>query len=372
MKELGSAAFSTQLAFDRVTKRYGNAIAVECLSFSIEKPQIVTLLGPSGCGKTTTLRLIAGLESCDSGSIYMRGARIDHVPPYKRNVSTVFQDYALFPHLNVFGNVAFGFKVRGVHSDKYLPIVRNALERLRLSDLVDRRPHQLSGGQQQRVALARTLVLNPAILLLDEPLGALDQNLREDMQIELKRVQREVGITFIYVTHDQREAFTMSDRVILLSKGRIEQDGTPEALYQRPRSLFVARFTGIRNAIAGVVETVSGGQMTIPLRCGLKVGAVAPDNMVFAPGESVLVGIRPELVIFGPSSGPDNPALTLTVRSIVYAGRSYSIVGLLNTGEEFVLELPAAASSAAGIDEGDEISIHWRRSDTLVFKPEPE
>lgn len=370
LKDSGARADAAQLALDQVSKRYGDVVALDKLSLTIDKPQFVTLLGPSGCGKTTTLRLVAGLETCDSGRIYMHGQRIDNVSPHKRNVSTVFQDYALFPHLDVFDNVAFGLKVRGATREDYTPKVRATIERLQIADLAKRRPYQLSGGQQQRVALARTLVLNPAILLFDEPLGALDQNLREDMQIELKRVQRQVGITFIYVTHDQREAFTMSDRVVVLSKGRIEQDDTPQEVYRRPRSLFVGKFTGVRNLIAGTVERVAGERAIVALKSGDRLEADVPDGLRFACGERVLIGVRPEAVVLGAAATSDGASLRLTVHSVVYGGKSYSAAGTLKSGEVFTLEIPAGSGQVASAREGQEVAVRWRRDDTLIFKAE--
>jgi spermidine/putrescine transport system ATP-binding protein len=236
---------------------------------------------------------------------------------------------------------------------------------MHIADLADRRPHQLSGGQQQRVALARALVLNPAVLLFDEPLGALDQNLREEMQIELRRVQREVGITFIYVTHDQGEAFGMSDRVIILSRGRIEQDGSPHDLYTKPRSLFVARFTGLRHFLAGEIDSIQGGEVGVTLTGGERLNAKLDDAAQLRQGESVLIGVRPEAVSIG-VAGPNRSHVRLTIQSIIYGGKMRRILGRLASGDEFAAEVNASASD--DLAEGQTVELSWNARDTLIFK----
>ena len=240
---------SLDVALHGIRKRYGDVVAVDGVDLEIRRGEFFTMLGPSGSGKTTTLRLIAGFERPDEGRIMLGGEDVAGRPPYERDVNTVFQDYALFPHMTVGENVAYGLKVKGVRRGERTVRVRQALETVRLTGYESRKPSQLSGGQRQRVALARAIVNHPRVLLLDEPLGALDLKLRQEMQIELKRIQQEVGITFVYVTHDQEEALTMSDRIAVFSSGRVEQVGTPVEVYEHPASEFVAGFVGVSNLL---------------------------------------------------------------------------------------------------------------------------
>ena len=253
------------ITLEHVVKRFGSYVAVEEAHFAIARGEFFSMLGPSGCGKTTTLRMIAGFELPTSGRILLEGKDVSRVPPYRRNVNTVFQHYALFPHMTVADNVAFGprsQKIDGAETDRR---VKQLLDVVRLAQFADRKPAQLSGGQQQRVALARALANYPSALLLDEPLGALDLKLRQAMQIELKRIQREVGITFIYVTHDQEEALTMSDRIAVMNEGRVEQIGPPQEIYHSPSSVFVANFIGVANLIPAVVQDTTAGATTVIL-----------------------------------------------------------------------------------------------------------
>ncbi|HWH55054.1 MAG TPA: spermidine/putrescine ABC transporter ATP-binding protein, partial [Gaiellaceae bacterium] len=243
----GSAPPDVRL--DRVTKQFDDVLAVDDLSLEIERGSFFALLGPSGCGKTTTLRMIGGFEEPTAGAIYLGDHEVSGTPPYRRDVNTVFQSYALFPHLTIFENVAFGLRRKGVKGSEVTSRVSDMLKLVELPGYEKRKPNQISGGQAQRIALARALINRPAVLLLDEPLGALDLKLRKQMQVELKRIQQEVGITFIYVTHDQEEAMTMSDRIAVMNKGRYEQLGDPESLYERPTTRFVAGFLGISNLI---------------------------------------------------------------------------------------------------------------------------
>ncbi len=276
---------------DHIAKRFHEVVAVDDLSLDIERGEFFSMLGPSGCGKTTTLRMIGGFEEATSGTIYLGEADVTGLPPYKRDVNTVFQNYALFPHLTVFENVAFGLRRKKVTSDSIGTRVREMLDLVELPGYESRRPAQLSGGQQQRVALARALINHPRVLLLDEPLGALDLKLRKQMQLELKRIQTEVGITFIYVTHDQEEAMTMSDRIAVMRAGRIEQLGTPEELYERPTTAFVAGFLGVSNLLDGEVAGRDGSLVTVRLPDGTVLRAPADGT---APSGPVRVGVRPE------------------------------------------------------------------------------
>src|SRR6185436_19933602 len=262
------------IEIDNVTKRFGDYVAVAEADFSIASGEFFSMLGPSGCGKTTTLRMIAGFETPTEGAIRLEGSDVSRVPPHKRNVNTVFQHYALFPHMTVWDNVAYGPRSKKKDKAEVRKRVDDLLEIVRLTDFVQRKPAQLSGGQQQRVALARALVNYPSALLLDEPLGALDLKLRQAMQLELKRIQREVGITFIFVTHDQEEALTMSDRIAVMSEGRVEQIGSPEEIYHEPETVFVAGFIGMANLLPAVIEGRDGE---------LAVARVAGDRVVRAP-----------------------------------------------------------------------------------------
>ncbi|HMJ95046.1 MAG TPA: ABC transporter ATP-binding protein [Thermoleophilaceae bacterium] len=282
------------IRFESVTKRFGEAVAVSGLDISVHQGEFFSLLGPSGCGKTTTLRMVAGFEQPSEGRIYLEGDAVDEVPPYHRNVNTVFQSYALFEHLDVKDNVAFGLKRRKVDSGEIRTRVKEALELVQLTGREDSRPRELSGGQKQRVALARALVNRPAVLLLDEPLGALDLKLRKQMQVELKGIQREVGITFLYVTHDQEEALAMSDRIAVMDAGEVKQCGTPEEVYERPDGPFVAGFIGISNLLPGP----DGSQISIrPEKIWLgeiEEGMVAVDGTIV---ERVYVGTTTQVIV---------------------------------------------------------------------------
>jgi len=269
-------------------------IAVDHIDLDVEDGEFFSLLGPSGCGKTTTLRMIGGFEQPTEGRIELQGVDVTWLPPYRRNVNTVFQNYALFPHLTVYENVAFGLRRRKVAHDEIRKRVLEMLELVELPGYERRKPSQISGGQAQRVALARALINRPAVLLLDEPLGALDLKLRKQMQVELKRIQKEVGITFIYVTHDQEEAMTMSDRIAVMNRGRYEQLGDPEALYERPQTRFVAGFLGVSNLLPATIDGASNGQAAFRLSDGSTVRV--PAGLVAAGASSVSLGVRPEKI----------------------------------------------------------------------------
>ena len=279
------------LKLTNITKRFGDFVAVDDLTLTIPEGSFFALLGPSGCGKTTTLRMIAGLEEPTNGKIEIGTTDITDTRPYQRPVNTVFQNYALFPHLTIFENIAFGLRRRGIKDVK--AEVEKALKLVELPHLADRKPTQLSGGQQQRIALARAIVNRPALLLLDEPLGALDLKLRRQMQIELKWIQTQVGLTFVHVTHDQEEAMTMADTIAVMNEGRIEQMGTPEDLYENPRTVFVANFLGQSNLIKGQIVGTDGDNNIIEVH-GQKV--TVAKNRSHSDGNSVLIGIRPEKI----------------------------------------------------------------------------
>ena len=339
-----------------LTKRYDETTAVDAIDAEVNAGEFFSLLGPSGCGKTTTLRMIAGFVRPTEGEILLDGVDVAQVPPHQRNVHTVFQNYALFPHLNVADNVAFGLRRRKVGKDETKRRVAEALELVELGRLAGRRPQQLSGGQQQRVALARALVLRPAVLLLDEPLGALDAKIRKQLRLELKALQEEVGITFVFVTHDQEEALSMSDRVAVMSAGRIEQIGTPAEVYENPATVFVADFLGVSNLMDAVAEpdpvhppdhcTVAVGDFRLRAACG-DLTASGPVKIVARPE-------RVNLVEHGDERGNCLPGM---VERTVYVGASLQVMVRLATGAQ----LQASITNTGGADgypQGTPVSVH--------------
>ncbi len=303
-----------------VTKVFENGVvAVDRVSLQIYQGEFFSLLGPSGCGKTTTLRMIAGFEHPSAGEVFIEGRRMGHTPPFRRNVNTVFQNYALFPHMTVFDNVAFGLRMKRIPRDEIARRVREALHLVRLSGMEERYPRQLSGGQQQRVALARALVNRPRVLLLDEPLGALDLKLRKEMQLELKHLQMTVGITFIYVTHDQEEALTMSDRIAVMNAGRVLQVGTPMEIYERPASRFVADFIGESNFLRGTIQAAHPSAATVLLADRFPVEV--PADRQLTVGQEVTVAVRPEKVRLVPVEAPEaNGLLQGRIEEVIYIG----------------------------------------------------
>ena len=311
---------------DRVVKRYGSVTALHGVSLDIREGEFFTLLGPSGCGKTTLLRCIAGFEVVTEGAIRLKGQDIAPLPPHKRPVNTVFQQYALFPHMTVLENVAFGLRRRGWTERDAAARSREVLQLVRLGDFADRRPAQLSGGQQQRVALARALAPGPEVLLLDEPLSALDLKLRQAVRVELKQIQRETGIAFVFVTHDQEEALTMSDRIAVMSNGRVQQIGTPRMIYEAPVNRFVADFIGETNLLDVTVTDVSGGMARVALPGGMILACPAADGAATGAGH---ISIRPErLTVAAP--GPDT--LPATVADHVYLGTDIQLHARLADG----------------------------------------
>lgn len=319
-----------------VTKVFGDVVAVDHVTMSIRQKEFFAMLGPSGCGKTTSLRMIAGFERPTSGEIYIDGKDVGNTPPFQRNVNTVFQSYALFPHMTVEQNVGFGLEMKGIGKAEIVRRVGEALELVRLPQLAKRYPKQMSGGQQQRVALARALVNRPKVLLLDEPLGALDAKLRKEMQIELKNLQREVGITFIFVTHDQEEALTMSDRIAVFSKGKVLQIGTPLEIYERPTTRFVADFIGETNFLEGKVTEVNGEFATVSVN-GNRAFVGRAMNGVRA-GMSASLSVRPEKLqlVEQPTSGPN--CYEVQVHSIAYVGSDTRVIVLLGENQIDVWE----------------------------------
>ncbi len=341
-----------EVQLESLVKRFDEAVAVDGIDLHMPPGEFFTLLGPSGCGKTTTLRMIAGFERPTSGRILLDGADVAQIPPHRRNVNTVFQSYALFPHLSVADNVAFGLKYKRVTKSERAKQVSDALGLMQLADYGKRKPAQLSGGQQQRVALARALVLRPQVLLLDEPLGALDARLRKDLQVELKALQNELGITFVFVTHDQEEALTMSDRIAVMSRGKVEQAGPPRRMYEEPETLFVADFLGVSNLIAGTVSGREGEG------CAVRVGErtlVATTGEVGCTGEVRLM-IRPERVRVESHGTAGSNRLPGMVEHAVFLG-SFEEVRVRLVGGELIKAV-AQNDGGAGLDEGTPVSLH--------------
>jgi spermidine/putrescine transport system ATP-binding protein len=357
---------------ERVTKDFGETIAVDDLSLDIAVGEFFSMLGPSGCGKTTTLRIIGGFEEPTRGTIYLRGRDVTDQPPHKRDVNTVFQSYALFPHLNVFENVAFGLRRRRVPHDEIDARVRNALKLVDLEGFDRRKPGQMSGGQQQRVALARALVNEPQVLLLDEPLGALDLKLRKQMQLELKRIQQEVGITFIYVTHDQEEAMTMSDRLAVMRNGRIEQVGPPEEVYENPQTQFVAGFLGASNLLEGELKDQRNGTSSVLLQGG-DVVHMPSDRAPFQTGVDVLVGVRPEKITIALENGPDPVSdwnsVTGLLRMSTYIGVSHQFKVEGPGGHELTVWVQNLGTNPAP-RPGERVRLSWQREHTFALLPQ--
>jgi len=336
-------------------KRFREVHAVDGVSLEIGAGEFFSLLGPSGCGKTTTLRMIGGFELPTAGTILLRGRDVTNEPPDKRPVNMVFQNYALFPHLDVGDNVAFGLKRRKVARDETTRRVGEALELVHLTGYAKRKPNQLSGGQQQRVALARALVNRPNVLLLDEPLGALDLKLRRQLQVELKRIQTEVGITFVYVTHDQEEALTMSDRIAVMHAGKVEQLGTPEELYEQPATRFVADFIGSTNLLRGQVE--GGGR--VRLTSG-DIARVAHDGL--AAGTEIEISIRPEAISLVPAAAEG--AIGATVQQAAYLGSTISYRVRTTGGLDLTVMTP---KTGVRLPVGSDVAVSWPPSEALIL-----
>ena len=365
-----------------VVKRFGDSVAVDHIDLEVQDGEFFSLLGPSGCGKTTTLRMIGGFEEPTSGLIELRTTDpatgqsslkdVTWLPPYKRDVNTVFQNYALFPHLTIEENVAFGLRRKKVKADEIKSRVAETLKLVELSGFEGRKPTQISGGQAQRVALARALINRPSVLLLDEPLGALDLKLRKQMQVELKRIQQEVGITFIYVTHDQEEAMTMSDRIAVMNKGRYEQLGDPESLYERPKTRFVAGFLGVSNLLAGTLEGPDGDYAV----CRLDDDHTVRVLRSLVDGQAkVQIGVRPEKIRMHSLADP-SPAgyneLTGTVRDASYTGVSTQYIVETGRGTRLtVYEQNVERATRAELwAPGEEVHLTWLPEHSFVVRPE--
>jgi spermidine/putrescine transport system ATP-binding protein len=351
------------IRFEGVTKRFGDFVGVDSLDLEIRSGEFFSLLGPSGCGKTTTLRMVAGFEQPSEGRIFLEGEPVETVPPYRRHVNTVFQSYALFEHLSIEENVAFGLKRRKVDKQEIRRRVAEALELVELHERGGVRPRQLSGGQKQRVALARALVNRPSVLLLDEPLGALDLKLRKQMQVELKGIQREVGITFLYVTHDQEEALAMSDRIAVMDRGVIRQCGSPEEIYEHPAGPFVAGFIGVSNLLPGV--TANGD---VRLAGGAVCRADVPADCT--SGAEVQLSVRPEKIAIDDEIGDGMVTVEGTIVERVYVGTSTQVIVELAPGLR-LMALEQNWMQARSDDRweiGDRVKLGWRKEHALVLR----
>ena len=358
---------SPEIELLNLEKHFREVRAVDGVSLEVVGGEFFSILGPSGCGKTTTLRMIGGFELPTGGAVLLRGRDVTMQPPDKRPVNMVFQNYALFPHLNVGDNIAFGLRRRHVEAVEVRRRVADALDLVHLVGYERRKPSQLSGGQQQRVALARALVNRPHVLLLDEPLGALDLKLRKQLQVELKRVQVEVGITFVYVTHDQEEALTMSDRIAVMNHGRVEQLGTPEELYERPRTRFVADFIGTTNLLAGAVESTGSGTALVRLGSG---EACLVAGHALAVGDVVELSVRPESIrLSGPTDGaPAAPRLAATVEQVAYLGGNVQYIVRSSGGLSITALAPKTAER---LPIGGEVAVSWPPGEALVLAGRP-
>jgi spermidine/putrescine transport system ATP-binding protein len=357
--EASPSASVADVRLEQLTKRFDDVVAVDDFSLEIERGRFFALLGPSGCGKTTTLRMIGGFEEPTSGRILLGDRDVSGLPPHKRDVNTVFQSYALFPHLTIFENVAFGLRRGGVKGDELRRRVGEALELVGLTGLERRKPRQLSGGQQQRIALARALVNHPRLLLLDEPLGALDLKLRKQMQLELKRIQNEVGITFVHVTHDQEEAMTMADRIVVMNSGRIEQQGTPTELYERPATAFVASFLGVSNLLPGRVLS----DERVRLVDGTEVAV--PRQVLGGRRGDVAIGIRPEKIR---PDGSESNVLSGTVVESAYIGVSTQYIVDTRAGS-VSLYVQNDRPGAPALAPGERLTLSWSPESTFVVEP---
>jgi spermidine/putrescine transport system ATP-binding protein len=347
----------------KVTKRFGETVVVNAVDLVVEKGEFLTFLGPSGCGKTTTLRMIGGFEIPSSGEILLGGRDVSGLPPYERDVNTVFQSYALFPHMSVAENVAYGLEQKKLPKAEIKSKVAEVLAMVRMDAFAARKPREMSGGQQQRVAVARAIVNNPSVVLLDEPLGALDLKLRKEMQVELKQLQRRLGMTFIYVTHDQEEALTMSDRIAVMKGGQIEQLAPPVEIYNRPSTRFVADFIGDTNLLSGAVDD---GHITVD---GAKIPLHDSDGV--KPGEKAYLSIRPEMVtVHAGAKTPEDgarPSLEGTVEETIFMGSVWKTIIRLPGGSTIVASEPP--SSHGHIAPGTAVSVVWE-AERAVLLPE--
>ncbi len=356
------------ISIQGVSKSFGSVHAVQEVSLDIADGEFITLLGPSGCGKTTTMRMIAGFEEPDGGTILLRGTDVVGIPPNKREVNMCFQHYALFPHMTVAKNIEYGLKLKKVEKDERTRRVKEMLEMVRLEGYEERKPGQLSGGQQQRIALARALVNRPAALLLDEPLGALDVKLRKQMQLELKRIQHELGTTFVYVTHDQEEALSMSDRIAVMNHGRIEHLAGPREIYEHPRTPFVADFVGVLNAMDLRIDEITGDDAIMRVNERERVVVPVPPTGADT-GSSLLVAVRPERIDIHAASEETEGDCRLagTVSQAVYLGTLTQFHVETSIGKRLIAHR-LSDDHASTVRDGDDVTLTWSREDTSVLR----
>ena len=350
--------------FDNVDKSYdGKVLVVKGLNLDIEEGEFVTMLGPSGSGKTTCLMMLAGFETATNGEIYLDNKVISNIPPHKRGIGMVFQNYALFPHMTVKENLAFPLEVRKIKADEIEKKVTNALAMVELQDFSNRMPLQLSGGQQQRVALARALVFEPRLVLMDEPLGALDKNLREQMQYEIKHIHENIGITVVYVTHDQSEALTMSNRIAVFNDGKIQQISSPSVLYEKPTSSFVAQFIGENNQLKGKIKSISGENCIIETDTGEDISALKIN--VDKVGEQSLISLRPERVAINSSEKFENN-FDGKVKELIYLGDHIRSRVEVCGNDQFIVKVPNSYMGA-NLKEGMTVKLSWKTSDSRAL-----
>lgn len=379
MKGVTVDTSSPLIELDSVAKYYNDTCALYNINLSITNGEFLTLLGPSGCGKTTILRILSGFEQASQGNVLLKGKRINDVPPEDRQVNTVFQNYALFPHMTVWDNVAFGLKMQRRPRAEVVSRVAEVLRRVHLIDMADRMPRELSGGQQQRVAIARAIVNNPLVLLLDEPFSALDYKLRKQMQFEIKHLQRQLGITFVFVTHDQEEAFAMSDRVVVMNTGEIVQIGSPQEIYEEPENLFVARFVGEINVLEGIVtEEKDDGSVMALVECqDAHPGTIFPlrNRREFSVGDKIKVLLRPEdlkvYLEYGETQNP--PYLTGTINETIYKGATVDILLTLDNGKQLqAAEFFNEDDEDISYRPGERVTVSWVEGWEVVLAGEEE
>ena len=351
--------------FEKVDKSYdGEILVVEDLNVDIPKGEFLTMLGPSGSGKTTTLMMLAGFETPTSGEIYLDGEAISSIPPYKRGIGMVFQNYALFPHMTVNENLSFPLEVRKINKSEIKDKVEKALSMVELQDFGNRMPMQLSGGQQQRVALARALVFEPRLVLMDEPLGALDKKLREQMQYEIKHIHANIGITVVYVTHDQNEALTMSNRIAVFNDGKIQQISTPDILYEKPECAFVAQFIGENNQLKGKVKSINGNMCVVKTDKGEEIKSLKVN--VGAVGDGSTVSLRPERVEINSSDTNFENSFNGTVRELIYLGDHIRTRVEVCGNDQFIVKVPNSYKGA-NLKEGTSVKLSWKANDSRAL-----
>ena len=359
------ASSKSFVKFEKVDKSYdGEILVVEDLNVDIPKGEFLTMLGPSGSGKTTTLMMLAGFETPTSGEIYLDGEAISSIPPYKRGIGMVFQNYALFPHMTVNENLSFPLEVRKINKSEIKDKVEKALSMVELQDFGNRMPMQLSGGQQQRVALARALVFEPRLVLMDEPLGALDKKLREQMQYEIKHIHANIGITVVYVTHDQSEALTMSNRIAVFNDGKIQQISTPDILYEKPECSFVAQFIGENNQLKGKVKSINGNTCVIRTDKGEEIKSLKIN--VGAVGDGSTVSLRPERVEINSSDTNFENSFNGTVKELIYLGDHIRTRVEVCGNDQFIVKVPNSYKGA-NLKEGNSVKLSWKANDSRAL-----